>query len=81
MKNVSRELGVVNPYSDSKVLYGDTKAEVKNVLVGIDIDVQELRKFPLHGLRVDVPVAADAKDFFSAILPRLTRERKQPLGQ
>src|SRR5574340_650404 len=31
-----------NPYSDTRVLYGDPEREVKNVLVGIDMEVAEV---------------------------------------
>lgn len=31
-----------NPYSDSRILYGDPEQEVKRVLVGIDIEVGEI---------------------------------------
>lgn len=31
-----------NPYPDSRILYGDHNSEVKNILVGIDIDVGEV---------------------------------------
>ncbi len=33
---------LVNPYSDTRILYGDPSAEVKRVLVGIDIEVGEV---------------------------------------
>lgn len=33
---------LVNPYSDSRVLYGDPSVEVKRVLAGIDIEVGEV---------------------------------------
>lgn len=31
-----------NPYSDTRILYGDGQREVQNILVGIDIDVGEV---------------------------------------
>lgn len=31
-----------NPYSDTRILYGDKNAQIKNILVGIDIDVGEV---------------------------------------
>ena len=31
-----------NPYADSRILFGKGSEEIKNVLIGIDIDVQEL---------------------------------------
>jgi putative NIF3 family GTP cyclohydrolase 1 type 2 len=34
--------GLKNPYSDSRILYGDPKTEVDKILAGIDIDVGEV---------------------------------------
>jgi putative NIF3 family GTP cyclohydrolase 1 type 2 len=31
-----------NPYSDSRILYGDPSKNIKNILVGIDIETQEV---------------------------------------
>lgn len=31
-----------NPYADTRILYGDPRSEIKNVLIGVDIDVAEL---------------------------------------
>jgi len=33
---------LANPYSDSRILYGDTEREVKRVLVGIDMEIGEV---------------------------------------
>lgn len=33
---------LVNPYSDTRILYGDPKKEIKKILVGIDMEVGEL---------------------------------------
>jgi putative NIF3 family GTP cyclohydrolase 1 type 2 len=33
---------LVNPYSDTRILYGDGKLEVKRILVGIDIEIGEV---------------------------------------
>jgi putative NIF3 family GTP cyclohydrolase 1 type 2 len=33
---------LVNPYSDSRILYGSPLKEIKNVLAGIDMEVQEV---------------------------------------
>jgi len=33
---------LVNPYADTRVLYGDPERDVKNVLVGIDMEVAEV---------------------------------------
>ncbi|MFH1201961.1 MAG: NGG1p interacting factor NIF3 [Candidatus Omnitrophota bacterium] len=31
-----------NPYADTRILYGDKNSEIKNILVGIDIEVAEI---------------------------------------
>jgi len=33
---------LTNPYSDTRILFGDPKKKIKNVLVGIDIDGEEM---------------------------------------
>ena len=33
---------LTNPYSDTRILYGDPKTEVKKILVGIDADAAEI---------------------------------------
>jgi len=33
---------LINPYSDTRILYGDPKKEIKKILVGIDMEVGEL---------------------------------------
>ncbi len=33
---------LTNPFSDTRILYGDPKKEVKKILVGIDIDGEEM---------------------------------------
>ncbi|HVX14860.1 MAG TPA: thiamine pyrophosphate-binding protein [Pirellulales bacterium] len=33
----------------------------------VDIDVHELQKFPRYGLNIDLPIAADAREFFAAL--------------
>jgi putative NIF3 family GTP cyclohydrolase 1 type 2 len=33
---------LTNPYADTRILYGDPQTEVKNILIGIDIDAAEL---------------------------------------
>ncbi|WP_334109737.1 NGG1p interacting factor NIF3 [Thermodesulfitimonas autotrophica] len=33
---------LTNPYSDTRILYGDPEKEVRRVLVGIDVEVQEV---------------------------------------
>jgi putative NIF3 family GTP cyclohydrolase 1 type 2 len=33
---------LTNPYADTRILYGDPQTEIKNIMIGIDIDVAEL---------------------------------------
>lgn len=49
-----------NPYSDSRFLYGDKNKKVKRVLVGIDIDVEEVllaKELERAGKAVDLIIA------------------------
>jgi len=49
-----------NPYSDSRVLCGDLNVEVKNLLLGIDIDVGEIllaERLKQKGEKIDLIVA------------------------
>ncbi len=49
-----------NPYSDSRILYGDPEREVKRVLVGIDIEVGEIvlaDRLREKGERIDLIIA------------------------
>jgi putative NIF3 family GTP cyclohydrolase 1 type 2 len=49
-----------NPYADSRILYGDPDREVKNVLVGIDIESPELLladRLIQKGTRIDLVLA------------------------
>lgn len=39
---LSRQFKGSNPYADSQILYGDGDRRVKNILIGIDIEVAEL---------------------------------------
>ncbi len=41
-KNLFDKEKLENPYSDTRILYGDPKKKVKKVMVGIDIDGEEL---------------------------------------
>jgi len=34
--------GLKNPYADTRILYGDPNREVKNILIGVDMEVGEL---------------------------------------
>jgi hypothetical protein len=49
-----------NPYYDSRILYGDKNLEVKNVMVGIDIEGQEIllaKQLINSGIKIDLIVA------------------------
>jgi hypothetical protein len=49
-----------NPYYDSRILYGDKNTEVKNVMVGIDIESSEIvlaRQLINSGTKIDLIVA------------------------
>ncbi len=49
-----------NPYSDTRILFGDPNLEIKRVLVGIDIDVGELllaKELSEEGKNIDLVIA------------------------
>jgi hypothetical protein len=49
-----------NPYYDSRILYGDKNTEVKNVMVGIDIESQEIliaKNLINSGTKIDLIIA------------------------
>ncbi len=49
-----------NPYSDTRILYGDPEKDIKNIMVGIDIDVGELLladRLRNNGRKIDLVVA------------------------
>lgn len=49
-----------NPYSDTRILYGDPEKDIKNIMVGIDIDVGELLladRLRNNGKKIDLVVA------------------------
>jgi putative NIF3 family GTP cyclohydrolase 1 type 2 len=49
-----------NPYSDTRILYGDPELDVKNIMVGIDIDVGELLladRLRNNGRKIDLVMA------------------------
>jgi putative NIF3 family GTP cyclohydrolase 1 type 2 len=51
---------LANPYYDSRILYGDENTEVKTVMVGIDIESQELllaRHLIDLGIKIDLVIA------------------------
>jgi hypothetical protein len=51
---------LTNPYYDSRVLYGDQDLEIKTVMVGIDIETQELllaKSLMASGIKIDLVIA------------------------
>lgn len=49
-----------NPYSDTRILYGDSEREVKRILSGIDIDTSELllaKELEGQGKKVDLVIS------------------------
>ncbi len=49
-----------NPYSDTRILYGDSEREVKRILSGIDIDTSELllaKELERQGKKVDLVIS------------------------
>jgi len=51
---------LINPYYDSRILYGDENSEIRTIMVGIDIEVQELllAKYLINsGTKVDLVIA------------------------
>jgi hypothetical protein len=51
---------LTNPYSDTRILYGDSDIEVKNFLVGIDIEVGEIllaERLLSKGEKIDLVVS------------------------
>jgi len=51
---------LTNPYADTRILYGDPETEVKNIMVGIDIDVSELllaERLRGNGRKIDLVMA------------------------
>ncbi len=49
-----------NPYSDTRILYGDSEGEVKRILSGIDIDTSELllaKELERQGKKVDLVIS------------------------
>ncbi|GHT50576.1 hypothetical protein AGMMS49990_03220 [Endomicrobiia bacterium] len=51
---------LTNPYYDSRILYGDENTEVKTVMVGIDIETQELllaKHLISLGVKIDLIIA------------------------
>ncbi|MDR3256808.1 MAG: hypothetical protein LBT18_04115 [Endomicrobium sp.] len=51
---------LTNPYYDSRILYGDENTEVKTVMVGIDIESQEIllaKQLTGSGIKIDLVIA------------------------
>ncbi|MDR3113359.1 MAG: hypothetical protein LBU09_03190 [Endomicrobium sp.] len=51
---------LINPYSDSKILYGNPDAEVKTVIVGIDMEIGEVlltKQLINFGKKIDLIIA------------------------
>ncbi|MDR3124774.1 MAG: hypothetical protein LBU10_02715 [Endomicrobium sp.] len=51
---------LTNPYYDSRILYGDENLEIKTVMVGIDIETQELllaKSLINSGVKIDLVIA------------------------
>lgn len=48
---------LTNPYDDTRILYGNSDLDIKNILVGIDIDTSELllaQKLKENGMKIDL---------------------------
>jgi putative NIF3 family GTP cyclohydrolase 1 type 2 len=57
---------LVNPYSDSRILYGNPSKEVKNILAGIDMEVQEVLLAEIlkkRGKRIDLILSHHPEGF------------------
>jgi len=51
---------LINPFSDTRILYGDPKSDIKSIIVGIDIDGSELLvvdRLKEKGKKIDLVVA------------------------
>lgn len=65
-----------NPYSDTRLLFGDKKTEVKRILVGIDIDIGELLltdKLKSLGKKIDLVMSHHPEGVALAGLPEVMR--------
>jgi len=55
-----------NPYADTRILYGDLDKEIKNILIGIDIDAPELLladKLNSMGKEIDLVIGHHPRGF------------------
>ncbi|MFH1239311.1 MAG: NGG1p interacting factor NIF3, partial [bacterium] len=59
-KNEFDQEKLFNPYSDTRILCGDTDSEIKTILTGIDIDVGEMLladKLSQKGPKIDLVIS------------------------
>lgn len=57
---------LLNPYSDSRILYGDPSKDIKNVLAGIDMETQEIllaETLKKRGKRIDLILSHHPEGF------------------
>ena len=62
----------LNPYADTRILFGDRKTQVRRILVGIDIDTAEILladRLDERGKKVDLILAHHPKGLALARLP------------
>jgi len=65
-KKVFDKERLVNPYGDSRILYGDPSKEIKNVLTGIDMETQEIllaETLKKRGKRIDLILSHHPEGF------------------
>jgi putative NIF3 family GTP cyclohydrolase 1 type 2 len=70
-KKVFDKERLVNPYSDSRILYGNPKKEIKNILAGIDMEAQEILLAEIlnkRGKRIDLILSHHPEGFALAAL-------------
>ena len=51
---------LVNPYADTRILYGDPEAEISNIFIGIDMEVQEILladRLKEKGMEIDLVIS------------------------
>ena len=51
---------LVNPFADTRILYGDPEAEISNIFVGIDMEVQEILladRLKEKGMEIDLVIS------------------------
>ena len=65
-KKVFDKERLLNPYSDSRILYGDPSKDIKNVLAGIDMETQEIllaETLKKKGKRIDLILSHHPEGF------------------